>query len=333
MSKAIFKDYNSYISMFNMASDRTFMNEDDPWGEALPDADSATKITVSGTSSTVGQTMELIEIQFIGDFVQEEGEWSGEVSKVRIKRDGDLDVIIQRFKGSLDLSDVVDELDSGTIWDRIGSDGFNVTLSSDHDRFLASDANDIVRGGRGHDTISAYEGNDKLYGDGGNDTLNGFKDNDKLYGGKGNDLLDGGEGSDVLRGGKGADTFRSDSANGFNKWFGGKGSDTFELSGVFRDEDIGVKIMDFRADKGDVLDFSEDANFFFGDFDGVRYIGDAAFSQLDDNIVEVRMENGLVEVDFDNDGESFNQMMLDGLNSFDTDDTDWMKLPDGLDFV
>jgi Ca2+-binding RTX toxin-like protein len=106
------------------------------------------------------------------------------------------------------------------------------TGTNANDSYLATDAGDNARGGRGDDTLIG--GQDTLNGNADNDLLRADSatqtagGNDSLYGGQGDDTLLGaqfGFSSDNLGGNKGQDLLIA-STNGGNTLFGGQGDDT-----------------------------------------------------------------------------------------------------------
>jgi len=303
------------------------------WENALGDGPKRKvfALTDTYTEERVGEpdfTMDM-RLRFKGNFIEKDGDWSGKLKSVQIFKDGDLVGTI-KTKGKIDLGDIFGGTDSGALWEALSLDGYKVRLTNDDDRFVASNGNDVVRGLGGDDWISTYDGNDRIFGGNGNDTLQGFNDEDRIFGGRGNDDMDGGSGDDMLVGNAGADRFREVSDFSSDTWRGGGGNDIFEI-GNFRDGDFGATVLDFRKKK-DKVDLTADDTFFFVDFEGIRYIGDAEFSE-DPDVYEVRMENGVVEVDSNGDGEVDKGIFLKGHDSFQTSDTSWLIAPADVDFL
>ncbi|MEM8992608.1 MAG: Ig-like domain-containing protein [Pseudomonadota bacterium] len=105
--------------------------------------------------------------------------------------------------------------------------------------------NDLIAGNQGNDTLLGASGSDEILGDEGADRLRGQGGNDTLFGGTGNDLLFGEAGRDTLDGGAGDDLMS-----------GGAGRDSFMFSGNLGS----VRITDFDAAQGEILDFSANAS-------------------------------------------------------------------------
>lgn len=304
------------------------------WTDAEPGGSSARAFTLKTTYTepVFGEddfTMD-VDIKFVGTFKEVDGDWSGRIRQVRIYDDGDLAAVI-KTKGKLDLSDVYGETYSGVIWDKAALGGLKGALSGHDDYFKASNANDKIFAGAGNDSVFGYDGNDKLFGQGGNDTLVGYDGDDMLNGGGGDDDLKGLAGDDTLKGGRGADIFRSEDTLGRDTWTGGGGADTFEV-GYFDDGRFGATVTDFSLRQGDKVSLQSDSAFFFFEFDEIRYIGNAAFSG-EAGDYEIRMENGIVEIDNNGDGVADLGLKLEGHDSFDVGDTSWLLLPDGFDFA
>lgn len=269
-----------------------------------------------------------VELRFVGEFSRAAGEWAGQIQKVQFFVDGEkVGTLILR--GNLAIEDVFGETDSGTIWDALSLDGFKGRLTGEYDYFSASNGRDILNAGAGNDVIFGFEGNDRLAGKGGDDVLHGQKDDDRLIGGRGNDTLDGGEDDDVLIGGGGRDLFRSENGFGQDTWTGGGGADRFEI-GYYQEDRLGATVTDFNRRQGDQVDLSQDDAFFFFDFDDIVYIGSDAFTGTAGRY-EIRMEDGLVEVDSNGDGEMDQSILLEGHGTF-GGNTNWLLLPDGFDF-
>lgn len=80
------------------------------------------------------------------------------------------------------------------------------------------------------------------------------------------------------------------------------------------------------------MDLCGDDSFIFNTYSEIRHIGDQDFSG-DAGVYDARMESGLVSVDNNSDGLADREIMLGGLDSFGILSQNWLKLPDGLDFV
>jgi Ca2+-binding RTX toxin-like protein len=305
------------------------------WGAALPASGltSAVKLETVYTTPVYAQpdfSMD-VAITFRGSFEQVGGVWGGSVNKVVFRKDGAV-VGELKVKSGVDFSEIANQSASGAIWDSLTSTGLKATLSSGSDYYVAtSDGPDIIDGGAGHDWIFGYGGNDRLIGGSGYDTLMGLNGDDVLIGGRGNDTLNGGAGTDRAFGGRGRDTFVEDADNSNDFWRGGQGADFFEISSTQWTGKI-VTVTDFNRAEGDKVDLRSDDSFIFNSYSEIRYIGAADFSG-DAGVYEVRMSNGVVSVDNNSDGVADMQIMLDGLDSFGTKLQNWLKLPDGLDFV
>ena len=171
---------------------------------------------------------------------------------------------------TLSGGDGTDILNGGSGADVLDGGAGNDTLvgGTGNDTLTGGTGNDVLNGGSGTDTLSGGTGNDKLVGGGGNDTLAGDEGNDTLSGGSGADVLDGGAGDDRLSGGTGNDTLMggegSDTLNGGSgsdiinggagndTLVGSRGADTFVFEGDFGSD----RVLDFRAQQGDMIDLS-----------------------------------------------------------------------------
>jgi len=114
--------------------------------------------------------------------------------------------------------------------------------------------NDTLIGMDGDDTLNGGRGDDALYGDDGNDTLQGESGNDTLVGGSGDDWMQGGTGDDFLSGEDGDDTLVGGPGN--DQLAGGGGDNTY-LFDLDDDHDAIVAGCDIRADKRNILLFSD----------------------------------------------------------------------------
>ncbi|MDX2483615.1 MAG: hypothetical protein QNK42_08130 [Pseudodonghicola sp.] len=303
------------------------------WSDADPGGKKASTFTLETiyTEPVYGSDdfMMSVDITFTGNFSKTAYGWKGKIEQTEIFKDGDLAATIVS-KGKVNLADFYGQTYSGVIWDELALNGLKGALSNDSNYFLASSGNDVIFAGNGHDHVAGYDGNDKLFGQGGNDWLVGFNGDDKLFGGNGRDDLKGLAGDDILVGGRGNDIFRSEDTLGSDTWTGGAGRDKFEV-GYFDEGRFGATVTDFDRKQGDKVDLTSDQAFFFFEFDEIRYIRDAAFSG-EAGDYEVRMQNGIVEVDNNGDGKADLGIMLEGMDSF-GGKLNWLILPDGFDFA
>lgn len=304
------------------------------WDDALPAGKTAKAISLDTvyTEPVFGGpdfSMD-VTIRFLGEFTNKGGTLRGPIKYVKIFKDGELAASI-KTDDLIKMPAVFGETNSGIIWDTIALGGFRGNLSANDDWFDASSGHDIIRGRGGNDTIRGWDGNDKLYGDAGNDWLVGYNGNDRLFGGNGDDDLQGLAGNDVIDGGRGNDIFRSEDTLGKDVWTGGGGADRFEI-GYYSDGNHGARVTDFRKRAGDTVDLSGDDSFIFNTYSEIRYIGDAAFSG-EAWVYEVRMQNGIVEINNDPDIEADFGIKLVGQDSFGLADTSWLILPEGMVFV
>ncbi|MDQ1081377.1 hypothetical protein [Pseudoroseomonas cervicalis] len=125
----------------------------------------------------------------------------------------------------------------------------------------------LANGTAGDDRLSGEAGDDRLSGLGGDDVLRGAGGDDTLSGGEGQDWLQGGEGGDLL--------------------LGGAGGDVFHYAGMAELE--GDRLGDF--DDADRIDLSN--------IEGLRFIGDAAFTGTPG---ELRQSGKWLLLDADGDG-------------------------------
>ncbi|MDF1716076.1 MAG: hypothetical protein P1U75_05310 [Antarcticimicrobium sp.] len=303
------------------------------WSDADPGGKKASKFTLETiyTEPVYGEDdFEMaVDITFTGSFKKTAAGWKGKIEHTDIFKDGELAATVVS-NGKVNLSDFYGQTYSGVIWDELALNGLKGSLSKADNYFNASSGNDVIKAGAGHDRVGGYDGNDKLFGQAGHDWLVGFNGDDKLFGGNGNDDLQGLAGDDVIFGGRGRDVFRAEDALGTDTWTGGAGKDKFEV-GYFDEGRFGATVTDFDRKGGDKVDLTSDQAFFFFEFDEIRYIRDAAFSG-EAGDYEVRMENGIVEIDNDGDGEADLGIKLEGMDTF-GGKTNWLVLPDGFDFV
>ncbi|MGD9864629.1 MAG: calcium-binding protein [Pseudodonghicola sp.] len=317
--------------LFNFTHGRLLFDHD-AWADALPAGGSAGAIEVfnsytqplpgqSDFSLDVGMTLE-------GEFHKVGGKWTGTVTGVSFSLDGTTMVEVEVNSG-VDISSLINVQGSSQLWLSLVSTGVVGTLTDDDDYMLGSNGRDVLYGGDGDDWITGASGRDRIFGGDGKDYLDGHIGNDVLIGGRGNDVLSGRNGSDVARGGAGRDIFDSDTF-GNNVWTGGKGADRFQPGAWRGDNEVSTKVTDFNLAEGDMLDLSTDQILLFKRAEEVRYIGDDAFS-IERGVYQIRMENGFVSIDVNGDGVADRGLYLEGLDSIDAGNTDWIYLPDGYD--
>ncbi len=303
------------------------------WSDADPGGKKASKFTLETiyTEPVYGEDdFEMaVDITFTGSFKKTADGWKGKIEHTDIFKDGELAATVVS-DGKVNLSDFYGQTYSGVIWDELALNGLKGSLSKADNYFAVSSRNDVIKAGAGHDYVAGYDGNDKLFGQAGHDRLVGFNGNDKLFGGNGNDDLNGITGDDILVGGRGRDIFRSEDSRGTDTWTGGAGKDKFEV-GLFDEGRFGATVTDFDRSGGDKVDLTSDQAFFFFEFDEIRYIRDAEFSG-EEGVYEVRMDNGIVEIDNNGDGEADLGIKLDGMDTF-GGKPGWLVLPDGYDFA
>ncbi|MDK3018686.1 calcium-binding protein [Pseudodonghicola flavimaris] len=289
-----------------------------------------------------------VKVILTGDFSRKDGEWSGAVDKITFKADGVIKGALGGFDGDLELRDF-SHLPPGAAWDAFALDGFKGRLSGNSDYAGLSNGDDVVEGGRGHDTINGGQGNDRLFGGPGDDTLwvSNISGHNLLDGGAGRDHLAGGFNTgnlltpDILRGGGGADVLDMGMTVTAT---GGRGADTFKLtstrfydsyyiheagSPAYYAEDVGSIITDFNRRQGDMLEI--DSFIVFDLPEEARYRARKDFSAT--GRFEVRMQDGVVEVDADGDGNTDVSVWLEGHDTFRGDLSDWMVLPGGMDLI
>ena len=104
-----------------------------------------------------------------------------------------------------------------------GTVAINGTGNAAGNTIIGNSANNTLYGMAEHDVLDGGDGNDLIYGDAvsavatdGNDVLKGGNGADRLFGGGGADFLWGGDGADTMTGGTGADVFVFEGANAFN---------------------------------------------------------------------------------------------------------------------
>ena len=209
-------------------------------------------------------------------------------------------------------------------------DKYDNTISGNlgNNRLSGLDGNDKIYGGDGNDSISGGTGNDTLDGGANNDTLSGDAGNDKMYGQLGNDSISGGTDRDTIDGGAGNDTINGGAGQDFVT--GGAGADVFVIASA----------GDSRAGAGDTIFdfFSAGATQYPGspagdrirvssiDFDSTKsgfqnptLIGNQPFHGV---AGEMRLSNGLVQVDFDGDKRADFEIKIPGMTSLKA--SDWI---------
>lgn len=322
--------YADVFSRFTMG--QLFFDAQD-WAEASPKGNRTSSITVT-TEYTyqIHNKPDFVMdagITFHGRFTKVDGDWSGRVTKIDFVRD-DADVGEIQIRSGVDISRVMNVGSSGLIWNELTTSGLKGNLTSTFDYINGSLGDDIIFAGSGADSINASRGNDRIFGQRGSDSIDGYDGDDYINGGAGNDRMYGKGGSDTLLGGAGRDTFASDFV-GDNVWTGGKGGDRFQVGGWNAYEDVSTRVTDFNKKQGDKLDLTELSELLYHSVDEVRYIGKRDFSG-EDGVLEIRMENGFVELDYVNDGRVEYGLHLDGLSHFKSSQTNWILLPDTWDF-
>ncbi|MBK6757674.1 MAG: hypothetical protein IPG70_08675 [Moraxellaceae bacterium] len=128
---------------------------------------------------------------------------------IKLDDNGGLDVIVYNFsdtliaQGKLGDTYVTGDLSKNTDATADTTGGINianVNVDGSPDKLAdieklhfidtASDATNLLVGGKGNDVINALAGNDYLAGGAGNDTLDGGGGNDRIHGGAGGDTAD-----------------------------------------------------------------------------------------------------------------------------------------------
>jgi len=322
--------YADVFSLFTQG--RLFFDAQD-WSDGAPTGNRAKSFTISTEYEYQIHNQPDFAmdagITFHGRFKKANGDWTGRVTKVEFVRDGEEVGEIQ-IRSGVDLARVTEVGSSGLIWNELTTSGVKGSLTSTTDYINGSLGDDIIFAGAGADYINASRGNDRIFGQGGNDQIDGYDGDDYINGGGGKDRLEGKGGSDTVLGGGGRDTFASDFI-GDNVWTGGKGGDRFQVGGWFADQNVSTRVTDFNKKQGDKLDLTELSELLFGYVEEVRYIGKRAFSG-EDGVLEIRMENGFVELDYTDDNRVEYGLHLDGLSHFKASQTNWILLPDGWDF-
>lgn len=284
-----------------------------------------------------------VDVTFFGSFERQGGEWSGTVDRILFAADGDVRGGISGFNGQLDLSDFFTASPSEA-WDIFAVDGFRGSLSNNSDYAGLSHGDDNVNGRGGDDTIFSGLGDDVVRGGLGNDsiTLSNIDGVNFVDGGAGNDFISGGFNTsnvltpDTLKGGTGADYFEFGNAATVT---GGRGPDTFDVTNTNFYEDWGISggvhytnvgsiITDFRRGEGDRLKVDDFIVFDLPEF--ARYRRDQAFTG--EGYFEVRMENGVVEIDAEGDGEFNSRVYLEGLDTLNNLES-WFILPTGVELL
>lgn len=323
-----------YADVFSLVTQGRFSFDAQDWADAMPSGNRAASITVSTeyTYQIHNQpdfTM-VAGLTFHGKFSKVAGAWTGKITMVEFERDG-IEVGEIQVRSGTDFSRIQDIKPVGLIWNELTVTGLKGNLTSAADYINGSLGDDIIFAGAGHDSINASRGNDRIFGQGGRDTIDGFDGDDYINGGGGADRMYGKGGSDTVIGGGGRDTFVADFV-GKNVWTGGKGGDFFQPGGWSPGGNVSTRVTDFDRSKGDKLDLRELPPLLFNEVDAVRFIGRHAFSN-DADVLEIRMQNGVVELNYTDDAFVEYALELDGLTNFKPGQTNWIALPDGWDFA
>ncbi|WP_158968112.1 calcium-binding protein [Chachezhania sediminis] len=322
-----------YENVFSFATQGFYYFDADDWADALPRGKSAKAISVTTdfTYQIHNQPDYAAEVgyKFLGKFSKTDAGWTGTINRVQFLDDGDVAGTIN-IKSGVDISRVMNVGGSGLIWNELTVTGVRGSLTKEADWANGSVGDDKINLGAGNDKFNASQGDDIVKGGAGDDQIDGFDGNDTLFGGKGNDRLYGKGGDDRLLGQGGKDTFVSDGM-GKNVWTGGKGGDMFQASSLNWDGTSNTTVTDFKVRQGDKLDLTENAALLFNQVDEIVYIGKKAFSGTE-GVMEVRMQNGLVQIDTNGDSQADWGLDLDGMTQFAASNTSWIALPDGWDF-
>ncbi|MEJ6404014.1 calcium-binding protein [Yoonia sp. 2307UL14-13] len=215
---------------------------------------------------------------------------------------------------------------------------FNDILgTADDDRIEGTEGDDLIRGLEGNDNIQGGAGNDVVIGGPGSDRILGDTTallteggDDIILDPDGEDVITGGGGNDILIGGRimngdgGDDLLISTGAAAAVTFIGSAGADvyfgsddtaeTYSYLQFARESDPENPDVIYNFQSGqDVFDFG-------GEQAEVRFIGDGEFSDADDAVTEARFENGLLELDIDNDQVADLAFELIGVDTFKVDD-------------
>ncbi|HID23299.1 MAG TPA: calcium-binding protein, partial [Planctomycetaceae bacterium] len=150
----------------------------------------ATSVTISGGTVTLGTGLDRLDIQTFG------GDDSVTLSN---------GIAIPKI---VDLGDGDDTVDASA----------------------AAATDPTIYGGAGDDSIVGSPGPDLIFGGSGNDTISGLAGDDTIYGEAGDDRINGGTGADDLIGGADADTFVWTAGDGSDLVEGGTGVDVLDYT-------------------------------------------------------------------------------------------------------
>lgn len=195
-------------------------------------------------------------------------------------------------------NDGEDTIEGGEGADRIrgGLNGDDLFGGGGDDFINADGGRDFVDGGDGNDELFGAGGDDTLLGGAGNDRVRGQDGADSLDGGAGDDFMTGDNGDDFMTGGDGNDDLRGNV--GFDTLFGGNGSDTLTGGNGQKDTYLFGRRTDLEANDDTILDSGagNTLNIF-----GVDDLGELAFTDLGDGIVNVSFNDGAGSITFDAD--------------------------------
>lgn len=195
-------------------------------------------------------------------------------------------------------NDGEDTIEGGDGADRIrgGLNGDDLFGGGGDDFINADGGKDFVDGGEGNDELFGAGGDDTLLGGAGNDRVRGQDGADSLDGGAGDDFMTGDDGDDFMTGGDGNDDLRGNV--GFDTLFGGNGSDTLTGGNGQKDTYLFGRRTDLEANDDTILDSGagNTLNIF-----GVDDLGELAFTDLGDGIVNVSFTDGSGSISFDAD--------------------------------
>ena len=195
-------------------------------------------------------------------------------------------------------NDGEDTIEGGEGADRIrgGLNGDDLFGGGGDDFINADGGRDFVDGGDGDDELFGAGGDDTLLGGAGNDRVRGQDGADSMDGGAGDDFMTGDNGDDFMAGGDGNDDLRGNV--GFDTLFGGNGSDTLIGGNGQKDTYLFGRRTDLEAND-DTIDDSGAGNTL--NIFGVDDLGELAFTDLGDGIVNVSFNDGSGSITFDAD--------------------------------
>jgi|GEM_PF-3941718 len=195
-------------------------------------------------------------------------------------------------------NDGEDTIEGGDGADRIrgGLNGDDLFGGGGDDFINADGGRDFIDGGEGDDELFGAGGDDTLLGGAGNDRVRGQDGADSLDGGAGDDFMTGDNGDDFMAGGEGNDDLRGNV--GFDTLFGGNGSDTLIGGNGQKDTYLFGRRTDLEANDDTIIDSGagNTLNIF-----GVDDLGELAFTDLGDGIVNVSFTDGSGSITFDAD--------------------------------